>query len=528
LSGFNGGFCGLGCCGGNFGSGGFCGFACCGGGLNCGGALGFSGCCMPCGYGFLGVSHASPMAFSPDGKWLAAASAVHYRKSRLQDPISKVEYTLALWDVASGKEVRSFPHQPDGIFSVTFAPDGKRVATHNTAGTILWDASSGRAFHRLRGGTPLFARDGRQLFTLEPGLLHAWDVDTGGEVRAVKFTNKEVFGLLALTGDGKTFLLSGTNQRFFLWQPDVDKEPRDSPISYHMAFAVAPDGRTLASLDNGGIIRLWSLATGRPIGVVDQVTAGGMQLGPQHLAFSPDSRLLAFGGMGGSIQVWEVSTRREICQIMKAPQVVGAVAIGPDDRTLAAAGPDNAVALHNLAEPMGTKRLAAVPLDAKRLEAAWTDLASRDARKAYRSVWLLALRPREAVPFLKDRLHPASADEVQRIVRLVADLDSDRFAERERASRELRRIGLAALPALRRALDGKPSLEMGRRIERLLQDIETEIPPPDVRRAARAVAILESAGGAEARQLLEALAGGPANDYLTEQARAALGRVALR
>lgn len=527
--------------------GGFGGFTCCGGmGLNggsFGGALGavgggnlgggfggFNGMGMPCGFGypctgFLTVPY-TPIAFSPGGKVLAAVGGLVYRKARLQDAVGTAEYSLGLWDVATQREIRTLPHRPGEIAAVAFSPDGRRLATQSGGGTVVWDPAGGRELRRHRGTGPVYSHDGRRLFTLEPGLLHAWDAAGGTEVRAYPLPNKEVSGLLAVTADDRTFLLAGARQRFYLWRPETDREPRDFPATYQLAYAVAPDGRTLATLDNGAI-RLWSLATGRSIGTIKGVLAGFPGAGVRPLTFSPDGRLLAFSGMNGPIPVWEVATGREVGPVGPLAQFGGSVAFSPDGRTLALAGPNTAVTLHDLPAALGVRRPAG-PLGVAARESAWAALADGQARQAYRAVMLLAARPRQAVALVAEKLHPASADEARRIAGWVADLDSDRFADRERASRALRGAGRTALPALRRALTGRPSLEVRRRVERLMQDIESAVPSPEALRTVRAVTVLEVVGTSEARQVLEALAGGAPDMLLTEEARAAADRLARR
>jgi hypothetical protein len=115
---------------------------------------------------------------------------------------------------------------------------------------------------------------------------------------------------------------------------------------------------------------------------------------------------------------------------------------------------------------------------------------------------------------------------------LLRDLDSDQFAERERATRRLVELGRPAEGALRKALEGKLSAEARRRVRGILQQIEKAPPPqaPLVARLAvlRAVELLERLDTAEARAILEEWSAGPADTALAREAKAALGRLGKR
>jgi hypothetical protein len=115
-----------------------------------------------------------------------------------------------------------------------------------------------------------------------------------------------------------------------------------------------------------------------------------------------------------------------------------------------------------------------------------------------------------------------------RVARLIADLDSEQFAVRRRASEGLRELGEVAGPALREALAGRPTPEARRRLERLVTDLSAPVTSPERLRALRAVEALEKSGASEARQLLAKLAGGTPEARLTREARAALERLSKR
>lgn len=67
---------------------------------------------------------------------------------------------------------------------------------------------------------------------------------------------------------------------------------------------------------------------------------------------------------------------------------------------------------------------------------------------------------------------PAGPVDHKQVARWIADLDSDSFAARQNATRELEKQGHAAGPALRKAREGQPNLEARRRIEQLLDRLQ--------------------------------------------------------
>jgi hypothetical protein len=171
---------------------------------------------------------------------------------------------------------------------------------------------------------------------------------------------------------------------------------------------------------------------------------------------------------------------------------------------------------------------AAGPADPRRLEALWDELATADPVKAERAVEQLVACPREAVFLLKERLQPAPSPDPGRLARLMADLDSEEFQVREAASCELGKVAEAVEADLRTALADRPSPEVRRRVEVLLENVASRrlCPTPERRREERVIDVLERIGDDPARELLGGLAQGAAAAALTRDARAALERLA--
>ena len=107
---------------------------------------------------------------------------------------------------------------------------------------------------------------------------------------------------------------------------------------YIVAFS--PDGKILASGDDGGYIRLWDATTGEHI----RRFRGHRDV--RVVAFSPDGKILASASsLDRTVILWDATTGREIDTLTGHWDDVMAVAFSPDEKILASASEDQTVIL---------------------------------------------------------------------------------------------------------------------------------------------------------------------------------------
>jgi RNA polymerase sigma factor (sigma-70 family) len=460
------------------------------------------------GNGHQGAVHA--LAFLPDGKTLVTGGEDH---------------TLRHWEAATGKEVRRFPGMGGGVFRPSFAA-ARVLAVPAHQEVRLCDPVTGKELHRFRFPDHVrqvaLTPDGKTLIAYTGGkdrTLRFVDTDTGKE--RLTRRSQEFVQAMALSPDGEFLALGPVDPVLRLLDTATLSEVFQLRLRENVtSMAFSPDGKTLVWGAGCGPLHFWEVVTGkerarRP----DRDLRSG-----STMAFSPDGRVLALGDSDGTLRLCLAGTGKELRRLPGHRNGITCLAFSADGKTLASGSWDTTVLVWDVCALLDRKAEQAGNLKAGQLETLWADLAGDDAVAAYQAIQKLAAAPRQALPLLRARLRPVATVDPRQLGALLAKLDSDAFGVRDRATAELEKLGESSGPALRKALEGKPSLEARRRLERLLQRLRRVSPVPERLRELRALEVLERIDGTEVRHILEALARGMPEARLTQEAKAALRR----
>jgi RNA polymerase sigma factor (sigma-70 family) len=418
-----------------------------------------------------------------------------------------------VWNVATGQELRH-GNGSEG-FQHALSPDGKTWASVSqwaepgtVTNIVLWDAATGKKRQILAGNwwncAMAFSPNSATLYSWshDDKKIRFWDVATGKELREFAAGEKEFFP------DAGSFSPDGN---WFAWAGNEQLEGMDRVLR---------------------VLRLYDMGTGdavHRIQIPGERDALITHVFPYYsFAFSPDGHTLSVGDAEGSIHLLELASGKFRRRLAGGHQSrIGALLFSSDGQRLISGSADTTALVWDLTGPLNAKPK---PLSAAELESCWAHLAGEDAEAAYQSIRRLAASPAESMPYLEKKLQPTASPDAKRVAGLIHDLDSDRFAVREQAAKDLEKLGDTAAAMCRKALAGELSAEARQRLEALIKKQEQErlSPSPQRLQVLRALEALESVGTPKARQLLQKLADGAAEAFMTREAKAALERLAKR
>jgi WD40 repeat protein len=486
---------------------------------------------------------------------------------------------IRVWDAATGKPLQAIKSHKWGVRGLVLSRDEKTVLSGGYDGTVrLHELATGREQWRFDIGSPpelqklienqvlqvRFTADGKSAVSFTyvgnaDGMIHQLDAATGKEVfrRSLPYTD---FRNGSFSADGK--LIHGIRAKIIgpgenPSDPKIREQERDTAFvllqdaatgrevfsarlpdfsgPYHR---LTPDGRMIVTetrqlsaeneyrITKKTTLRLFELASGKERLAIDLPPGidGFHILRP--LAVSDDCQTLAAARSDGILQLWDLASGKELLRRKGYASQAQALAFTPDGKRLASGHLDGTILIWDLS-PEIDHRPSPTKADAKQVEQWWTALAGDDAKQAHAAIWGLVGAPERTLPLLRDHLHPAEAPPGEKLKQLLGDLDSDEFAKRNTANKELAEFEELAEPAMRDALREDISEEKRRRLEKLL-DITLIVRTPEKLRQLRALEVLEQIGTPEARQLLVKLSKGVAEARLTRDAKAALQRLERR
>jgi WD40 repeat protein len=218
-----------------------------------------------------------------------------------------------LWDVEGRRAVATYRGHLSRIFSVSYAPDGKTVATAGLDGTAkIWDATASvdmDVFDRHSGhfGYVRFSSDGRLLARSVPAAhqVTLWDARSWKRVAVLPHDDA------GFSPSTRRLATTSPANALAIW--DVSQEvptPRLSvnlPAPPLLAPLFSPDGPLVAVAHEvpAAEVGIWDVDRRTRIA---RLQPGPERVTPRAYAFSPDGDSLAIGYDDGRVYLWDART----------------------------------------------------------------------------------------------------------------------------------------------------------------------------------------------------------------------------
>jgi WD40 repeat protein len=274
------------------------------------------------------------LAFSPDGKIICSSGE---------------DGTIKLWDVTTGKLLRTLAGHKSAVNEVVFTSDGKQVVSCSNDNTVkIWDIEKGALLRNLepKGKSWIqsvdISPDGKHIIAGIPAFIVQWNFQTGAEERVfqghtsdintVKYSADGQF-IYSVSGNDQTFCKWNVNNGTIVWRKELKMN------RFQTIFDFTADGKNLVSnaFDYGWI--LWEAENGKQKKTIKNSEAGYVR----KLDVSKNN-LLATACGAKSVQVWDLATRK-ILWTTEHTDYVFSVAFSTDGKFLASAGRDMLVHL---------------------------------------------------------------------------------------------------------------------------------------------------------------------------------------
>jgi len=208
------------------------------------------------------VDRVLALAFSPDGKILASGGGIPSRDGE-----------LLLWNAADGSLLREITGaHSDTVFDLAFTPDGSLLASAGADKFArVFDMKTGKLVRSFEGHTNhvlgvAWNRTGRTLATSgADDVIKVWSLESGQQIRTIPGFTKQATALRYVGYDASFAVAAGGVPVRLVTEAGNVSRNFESAGAFMYDLSLSGDGQMMAAGGLDGVLRLWSVADGKPI-----------------------------------------------------------------------------------------------------------------------------------------------------------------------------------------------------------------------------------------------------------------------
>lgn len=297
------------------------------------------------------------ITFSPDGTRYALENF---------STSDETEGYVSIRDASTGAEVVRLSSGPDPAGGGSWSRDGTRYAAVSSLRVWVWDVKTGKAFgpdvpaHGANITELVFCSDGRLFTASDDHTVRAWDPATGKELMNLPM-NGWVRGM-AVSRDGSLVAGNALRDDFRVWDAKTGKQVFKLHGHGQMGglrkVRFSADDQRLVSFGDDSYLRVWDTLTGKlkaehrfkPDNPRAKLGAAAddedddrmmMMMGWRVVDLGTDGRTLVLA-YGKDVRVIDTETGKERFKMEVDPARIEQLALSPDGKRLATAGPGQA------------------------------------------------------------------------------------------------------------------------------------------------------------------------------------------
>ncbi|MCP4697260.1 MAG: WD40 repeat domain-containing protein [Gammaproteobacteria bacterium] len=294
--------------------------------------------------GKIKLSLSSPITVSAENERILWVSSVAFAPDGSRALSSGGEdNTIRLWDLSSGKLLRTFKGHADLVSSAGFSPDGGSALSGSRDKTMrLWDVESGKVLRTFKGHSGFvrsvaFSADGRRVLSgSSDKTVRLWDVENGKLLHTLKGDSNTVLAV-SLSPSGLRALSGSADTTVRLWDLNEGQLLRTFNAHSDLVLSVdfSPDGQYALSGSSDTTMRLWDLDRGKLLHTFE-----GHSDAVWSVRFSPSGRYALSGSWDNTLRLWEVESGRLIRVFKGHSEEVYTAAFSPDGHRILSGGND--------------------------------------------------------------------------------------------------------------------------------------------------------------------------------------------